>query len=164
MNTKEMRGKNAAELKQELESLLRAHFALRMQVATQQSSKTADLGKLRRDIARVKTIMREKAGYCPCQDHYAREGGSSMTEVKKMVRTLTGRVVSDKMNKTVTVLVERRVKHPVIGKVIRLSKKYHAHDENNEFHEGDMVQIEESRKLSRTKAWTVSKLIERARV
>ena len=87
-----------------------------------------------------------------------------MTETKKMVRTLTGRVVSDKMNKTVTVLVERRVKHPVIGKVIRLSKKYHAHDEHNEFHEGDTVQIEETRKLSRTKAWAVSKLIERARV
>jgi small subunit ribosomal protein S17 len=87
-----------------------------------------------------------------------------MTEIKKMVRTLSGRVVSDKMNKTVTVLVERRVKHPVIGKIIRLSKKYHAHDEKNEFHEGDLVQIEESRKLSRTKAWTVSKLIERARV
>ena len=87
-----------------------------------------------------------------------------MTEVNKAVRTLTGRVVSDKMNKTVTVLVERRVKHPLIGKVIRLSKKYHAHDENNEFHEGDMVQIEESRKLSRTKAWSVSKLLERARV
>ena len=87
-----------------------------------------------------------------------------MTEGKKVVRTLTGRVVSDKMNKTVTVLVERRVKHPVIGKVIRLSKKYHAHDENNECHEGDTVEIEESRKLSRTKAWTVSKLIERARV
>ncbi len=87
-----------------------------------------------------------------------------MTEGKKMVRTLTGRVVSDKMNKTVTVLVERRVKHPVIGKVIRLSKKYHAHDENNECHEGDTVQIVESRKLSRTKAWTVSKLVERARV
>ncbi|MFZ3042360.1 MAG: 30S ribosomal protein S17 [Thiobacillus sp.] len=87
-----------------------------------------------------------------------------MTEIKKMVRALSGRVVSDKMNKTVTVLVERRVKHPVIGKIIRLSKKYHAHDEKNEFHEGDLVQIEESRKLSRTKAWTVSKLIERARV
>jgi len=87
-----------------------------------------------------------------------------MTEVTKAVRTLTGRIVSDKMNKTVTVLVERRVKHPLVGKVIRLSRKYHAHDENNEFHEGDMVQIEESRKLSRTKAWTVSKLLERARV
>lgn len=87
-----------------------------------------------------------------------------MTEDKKNMRTLTGRVLSDKMNKTVTVLVERRVKHPVIGKFMRLSRKYHAHDENNEFHEGDMVQIEESRKMSRTKAWTVSKLIERARV
>lgn len=87
-----------------------------------------------------------------------------MTESKKLVRSLTGRVVSNKMDKTVTVLVERRVKHPVIGKVIRLSKKYHAHDENNECNEGDTVQIEESRKLSRTKAWKISKLIDRARI
>jgi len=87
-----------------------------------------------------------------------------MNETNKVVRTLTGRVVSNKMDKTVTVLVERRVKHPVIGKVIRLSRKYHAHDENNECNEGDTVQIEESRKISRTKAWKVSKLIERARV
>lgn len=87
-----------------------------------------------------------------------------MNETNKLVRTLTGRVVSSKMDKTVTVLVERRVKHPVIGKVIRLSKKYHAHDENNECNEGDTVQIQESRKISRTKAWTVSKLLERARV
>jgi large subunit ribosomal protein L29 len=61
MNAKELRGKSAAELNQELDSLLRAHFALRMQVATQQSNKTADLGKLRQDIARVKTVMHEKA-------------------------------------------------------------------------------------------------------
>jgi large subunit ribosomal protein L29 len=61
MNAKELRGKSATELNQELDNLLRAHFALRMQVATQQSNKTADLGKLRRDIARVKTVMREKA-------------------------------------------------------------------------------------------------------
>ena len=87
-----------------------------------------------------------------------------MTENTKVVRTLTGRVVSDKMNKTVTVLVERRVKHPVIGKVIRMSKKYHAHDENNEYREGDTVLIEEGRKMSRTKAWKVSKLLGRASV
>ena len=61
MNAKELRGKSAVELNQELDSLLRGHFALRMQLATQQSNKTADLGKLRRDIARVKTVMREKA-------------------------------------------------------------------------------------------------------
>lgn len=78
-------------------------------------------------------------------------------------RTLTGRVVSDKMNKTVTVLVERRVKHPLIGKVITRSRKYHAHDENNEFHPGDLVMIEECRPLSKTKAWRVAQLLEKAR-
>lgn len=80
----------------------------------------------------------------------------------KVLRSMTGRVVSDKMAKTVTVLVERRVKHAVIGKVIRLSNKYHAHDENNEYREGDVVEIRESRPYSKTKTWTVVKLIERA--
>lgn len=84
-------------------------------------------------------------------------------EKGKIVRALTGRVVSDKMDKTVTVLVERRVKHPLYGKVIRLSKKYHAHDENNECHEGDLVVIEECRPISKTKAWRVTKLVEKAR-
>ncbi|MFN3594769.1 MAG: 30S ribosomal protein S17 [Thiobacillaceae bacterium] len=85
-------------------------------------------------------------------------------EKGKIVRALTGRVVSDKMDKTVTVMVERRVKHPLYGKVIRLSKKYHAHDENNECHEGDLVVIEECRPISKTKAWRVTKLVEKARV
>jgi small subunit ribosomal protein S17 len=67
------------------------------------------------------------------------------------------------MNKTVTVLVERKVKHPMLGKVIRLTKKYHAHDENNEFHDGDMVIIEECRPIAKTKAWRVAKLVEKAR-
>lgn len=77
-------------------------------------------------------------------------------------RTLTGTVVSDKMDKTVTVLVERKVKHPVLGKIIRVSKKYHAHDETNEFHQGDVVTIEECRPLAKTKSWRVSKLLEKA--
>jgi small subunit ribosomal protein S17 len=78
------------------------------------------------------------------------------------VRTLTGTVVSDKMDKTVTVLVERTVTHPVIGKVIRRSKKYHAHVEANDFHNGDIVVIEECRPISKTKSWKVSKLVSRA--
>ena len=78
-------------------------------------------------------------------------------------RKLTGRVVSDKMSKTVTVLVERKVKHPLYGKFVRRSKKYHAHDENNEFHPGDLVLIEETRPLSRTKTWKVVKLVEKAK-
>jgi small subunit ribosomal protein S17 len=81
----------------------------------------------------------------------------------KLKRSLTGRIVSDKMDKTVTVLVERRVMHPVLGKVVRRSKKYHAHSENNEFKAGDVVQIEETRPISKTKAWKVSKLVEKAR-
>ncbi|HTT40034.1 MAG TPA: 30S ribosomal protein S17 [Burkholderiales bacterium] len=80
-----------------------------------------------------------------------------------MRRRLTGRVVSDKMDKTVTVLVERRVQHPLYGKFVGRSKKYHAHDENNQYHPGDMVLIEECRPLSRTKAWRVVKLVETAK-
>jgi small subunit ribosomal protein S17 len=84
-------------------------------------------------------------------------------QAEKVVRSVTGRVVSDKMDKTVTVLVERSVKHPLYGKVMRRSNKFHAHDENNECHEGDLVIIEESRPLSRTKTWRVSKIVEKSR-
>lgn len=79
-----------------------------------------------------------------------------MSESSKVVRSLTGKVVSDKMDKTVVVLVERKVKHPLYGKVIRKSKKFHAHDENNEYGIGDVVVISECRPLSRTKTWKVS--------
>lgn len=85
-----------------------------------------------------------------------------MSDAKVITRALIGRVVSDKMSKTVTVLVERKVKHPLYGKIIRRSKKYHAHDENNEFQEGDLVEIQECRPIARTKAWRVSKLVEKA--
>ncbi|UXY16564.1 30S ribosomal protein S17 [Chitiniphilus purpureus] len=82
----------------------------------------------------------------------------------KLKRTLTGRVVSDKMDKTVTVLVEHLVKHPIYGKVMRRSKKYHAHDESNQYHEGDLVTIVEGRPISKTKSWVVTELVEKARV
>jgi small subunit ribosomal protein S17 len=87
-----------------------------------------------------------------------------MSETAKNQRQLTGKVVSDKMEKTVTVLVERQMKHPVIGKVVRRTKKYHAHDEGNEAKTGDTVMIVECRPISKTKAWKVAKLVERARV
>jgi small subunit ribosomal protein S17 len=87
-----------------------------------------------------------------------------MSENAKNQRSLTGKVVSDKMDKTVTVLVERQVMHPVIGKVVRRTKKYHAHNEGNDAKTGDTVVIVECRPLSKTKAWKVAKLVERARV
>lgn len=80
---------------------------------------------------------------------------------EKNRRSLQGRVVSDKMAKTVTVLVERRVKHPVIGKVMTRSKKYHAHVEGLEACTGDLVQIEECAPIAKTKAWRVTKVVEK---
>ena len=77
-------------------------------------------------------------------------------------RILSGKVVSDKMDKTITVLVERKVKHPLYGKIVVRSKKYHVHDENNEFHTGDTVTIEECRPYSKTKAWRVVQALEKA--
>jgi small subunit ribosomal protein S17 len=85
------------------------------------------------------------------------------TEQRGMRRQLTGRVVSDKMDKTVTVLVERRMPHPLYNKFVARSKKDHAHDENNEYRPGDLVLIEECRPLAKTKAWRVVKLVEKAR-
>ena len=81
---------------------------------------------------------------------------------QKNTRTLVGRVVSDKRAKTVTVLVERRAKHELYGKIVARSRKYHAHDENNEFKIGDVVEISESRPLSKTKSWVVSRLVQKA--
>ncbi len=81
---------------------------------------------------------------------------------EKSKRTLIGRVVSDKMDKTVTVLVERRVKHPMYDKIIVRSKKYHAHNGDNQAKQGDLVEIQESRPVSKTKAWAVTKLLEKA--
>lgn len=91
-----------------------------------------------------------------------------MTEAQatpaKRQRTLVGKVVSNKMDKTVVVRVERRVKHPVLGKIVMRSAKYKAHDETNVYNEGDTVEIAETRPISRSKAWKVTRLVEAARI
>ncbi|MBA4742049.1 MAG: 30S ribosomal protein S17 [Azoarcus sp.] len=87
-----------------------------------------------------------------------------MTETTQNTRRLVGRVVSDKMEKTVTVLVERRVKHALYGKVMTKSAKYHAHDGDGSAGAGDLVEIEECRPISKTKAWRVAKVVEKARI
>ncbi len=86
-----------------------------------------------------------------------------MTEAKKYIkRTLIGKVVSDKRAKTVTVLVERRVKHPIYDEIMIKSSKYHAHDEQGEYKLGDVVEITESRPLSKTKNWVATRLVQKA--
>ena len=84
-----------------------------------------------------------------------------MSEDTQMNRTLQGRVISDKMDKSITVQIERRVKHPIYGKFIRRSTKVHAHDENNECRIGDIVVVEQCRPLSKMKKWRFIKLVDR---
>jgi small subunit ribosomal protein S17 len=84
-----------------------------------------------------------------------------MSEKKVLKQTLVGKVTSDKMMKTVTVLVERKVKHPLYDKVVKRSNKFHAHDETNECKEGDIVEIISARPVSKTKSWTVTRIVER---
>jgi len=86
-----------------------------------------------------------------------------MTEEKR-VRTLQGKVVSDKMDKTITVAIERRVKHPVYGKYITRTTKVHAHDEDNQCKAGDTVLVRECRPLSKNKSWTLEEIVDRATV
>jgi small subunit ribosomal protein S17 len=86
-----------------------------------------------------------------------------MTDTKaSLKRTLIGKVVSDKRAKTVTVQVERRVKHELYGKIVGRSSKYHAHDEKGEYKMGDVIEITESRPISKTKNWVATRLVEKA--
>jgi small subunit ribosomal protein S17 len=84
-----------------------------------------------------------------------------MSDETESNRTLIGKVVSDKMQKTITVLVERRVKHPLYGKFVRRSTKLHAHDEDNTCRAGDTVMVEQCRPLSKSKCWRLVKIVER---
>lgn len=85
-----------------------------------------------------------------------------MAETENNTRTVTGKVVSNKMDKSITVLVERRVAHPIYGKYVRRSTKLHAHDADNSVNMGDVVTIQECRPISKTKTWTLVSIDERA--
>jgi len=86
-----------------------------------------------------------------------------MTESAQQIRTIQGKIVSDKMDKTITVLVERQVKHPLYGKFMRRSTKLHAHDETNQGREGDIVKITSCRPMSKTKTWSLVEVVDRAK-
>lgn len=87
---------------------------------------------------------------------------SDQNKKNQEVGTVTGKVISDKMDKSITVLVERRIRHPKYGKMIRRSTKLHAHDENNVCQQGDIVRIKETRPISKTKSWTLVEIVEKA--
>jgi small subunit ribosomal protein S17 len=91
------------------------------------------------------------------------EAQNTTEQARGTRRVRQGRVVSDKMDKTVVVTVESRVRHPLYGRIVRRTKRYKAHDETNQYHVGDLVEIVECRPLSREKNWRVSRLLEAAR-
>ena len=102
------------------------------------------------------------ANQATSQGSAAGAGSTSTAEPRaKNTRTLIGKVVSDKRQKTITVQIERRTKHELYGKIIARSSKYHAHDENGEYKMGDVVEIAETRPISKTKAWVVTRLVQK---
>ncbi len=145
MKVAEVRAMDVDQLDDELVKLKKEQFNLRFQRATGQLENTARVRQVRRDIARIKTVARQKRA--------ARARRSK--ERFDAEATLQGIVVSDKQDKTIVVRVERRFTHPVLKKTVRRSKKYHAHDEKNEYSVGDIVWIEEHRPISKLKRWAV---------
>ena len=144
-------------------------FNLRFQMATGQLDNNRRLRTVRHDIARIYTILRERElglSVAPTEgDGMSEQTGDAATQTKPRTirKTREGLVVSDKMDKTVVVAVEDRVKHPLYGKVLRRTSKLKAHDETNEVGVGDRVLIMETRPLSATKRWRVVEILEKAK-
>ena len=136
MKAADIRAMTIDQIDDEVLKLKKEQFNLRFQRATGQLENTSRVREVRRDIARLKTVAQEQA----------LRRAEEVKRTKRMPkRTLQGVVVSDKQAKTVVVRVERRFTHPLFKKTVRRTKKYYAHDENNEFKVGDMVWIEEHR-------------------
>ena len=156
MKVKEIRELTTAEMLDQEKQLKEELFNLRFQLATGQLENTARIKEVRKSIARIKTVLREQA------DKQWKEAISSMTEERNQRKVYQGRVVSDKMDKTITVVVETKKNHPIYGKRMKYSKKYKAHDENNEAKIGDIVKIMETRPLSATKRFRLVEIVEKA--
>ena len=145
MTAKEIRELSNTEIAQQIETLKDELFNLRFQQATGQLTNTARLKTVKKDIARMKTVLTER---------------ELMERSNRKV--YRGTVVSDKMDKTITVVVETKKTHPLYGKRVKYSKKFKAHDENNEARMGDKVEIMETRPLSATKRFRLVKIVEKA--
>ena len=145
MKAADIRAMTIDQIDDEVLKLKKEQFNLRFQRASGQLENTARVREVRRDIARLKTVARNKR----------RRPRRRVKRIEMPKRTLQGVVVSDKQAKTLVVRVERRFTHPLFKKTVRRSKKYYAHDENNEFKVGDIVWIEEHRPISKLKRWAV---------
>lgn len=151
MNANEIREKSAEDMAKELEALHKEQFNLRMQNATGQLARPSEIRRVRKDIARIKTVLNEQ------------KQGAKMSEQENSIRLVTGRVVSDKMDKSITIMVERKVAHPIYKKYVKRSTKLHVHDEENVCNVGDMVTVTSTRPISKTKCWKLVEIIDKAK-
>ena len=140
----ELNAKSSAELNEELVAAKKELFNLRFQNATNQLDNTSRIKEVRKNIARMIERRIE-------------------VEERNLRKTRTGKVVSNKMDKTIVVAVENNVKHPVIGKIVKRTYKLKAHDENNTCGIGDTVKVMETRPLSKDKRWRVVEIVEKAK-
>lgn len=162
MKAKELRELTIQELNSKLTDLKSELFNLRFQLATGQLDNPMRIKAVRKDIARIKTILRERELNNKMNAQQFQKGGLfNVSRGNRKVRI--GRVVSDKMDKTIVVAVETLVAHPLYGKQMKRTKKFKAHDENNECRIGDIVEIMETRPLSKEKRWRLVRIIERAK-
>ena len=157
MKTNDIRELTTAEIETKVKALKEELFNLRFQLATGQLENPTRIREVRKAIARMKTVVREKRS----------ELIDKLREVcivseRNQRKVYTGRVVSDKMDKTITVLVETYKTHSLYGKRVKYSKKYKAHDEQNQAKLGDIVKIMETRPLSATKRFRLVEIVEEA--
>ncbi len=151
MKATEVRAMSVEQLNEKLDSLKKDLFFLRMQHATNQLDNPLKIAETKRDIARVKTVIRERRR-------------SNMEEKRISSRKVrVGKVVSDKMDKTVVVAIEDRVAHPLYKKIVGRTYKLKAHDEENTCGVGDIVKVMETRPLSKDKRWRVVEIVEKAK-
>lgn len=151
MKATEVRAMSVEQLNEKLTSLKKDLFFLRMQHATNQLDNPLKIAETKRDIARVKTVIRERRR-------------SNMEEKRISSRKVrVGKVVSDKMDKTVVVAIEDRVAHPLYKKIVGRTYKLKAHDEENACGVGDIVKVMETRPLSKDKRWRVVEIVEKAK-
>ena len=145
---KDLNTKSVDELTQALVEAKKELFNLRFQNATNQLENTSRIKEVRKNIARIQTVITEKA---------------NVVEERNLRKTRVGRVVSNKMDKTIVVAIEDRVKHPLYKKIVDRTYKLKAHDENNECNIGDRVKVMETRPLSKDKRWRLVEIVEKAK-
>ncbi len=157
---KDLRGKDKGALRDKLIETKQELFNLRFHAGDWRFQNNAEVRRVKKEIARIHTILREKELAEAAEE---RKMMSEATETRGRRKTRVGVVVSDKMDKTVVVAVTRQFPHPLYKKIIKRTKKYKAHDEENTCGVGDVVRISETRPISRDKRWRIQIILEKAR-